>query len=129
MLKHLFRLWIAAGALAGLLGVAMGAYAAHAPVNEAAKAMLHSGFEMQLWHALALVAVGIWVRTGGGVLAHWAGAAFLLGLLGFCGGVYSLALFDLRLAMVAPTGGTLLMLGWALLGLSALRAPAWRAGA
>jgi uncharacterized membrane protein YgdD (TMEM256/DUF423 family) len=124
MHKHLFQLWIAVGAAAGLLGVAMGAYAAHAPVNEAAKAMLHSGFEMQLWHALALVATGIWVRTCGGVLAHWAGAAFLLGLLGFCGGVYSLALFDLRLPMVAPTGGTLLMLGWALLGLSAMRAKA-----
>jgi uncharacterized membrane protein YgdD (TMEM256/DUF423 family) len=124
MRNHLFRLWIAAGAAAGLLSVAMGAYAAHAPVDPSAKAMLHSGFEMQLWHALALVATGIWVRTGGGALAHWAGAAFLLGLLGFCSGVYSLALFDLRLPMVAPTGGTLLMLGWALLGLSALRARA-----
>ena len=122
MRQHLFRLWIVAGAAAGLLGVAMAAFAAHANLDPAARAILHSAVEMQLWHALALVAVGLWVRTGAGVLAHFAGAAFLLGLLGFCGGIYSLALLDIRLPMLAPTGGTALMLGWALLGLSALRA-------
>ena len=70
----------------------------------------------------ALVAAGIWVRTGAGALANWAAGAFLLGLLGFCGAIYCQALLGLRLPMVAPTGGTLLMIGWALLGLSALRA-------
>ncbi len=123
MRQHLFRIWIAAGAAAGLLGVAMAAFAAHAPLEPAARAMLHSGVEMQLWHALALVGAGIWVRTGGGALAEWAGAAFLLGLLGFCGAIYALVLLDVRLPMLAPTGGSLLMIGWALLGLSAFRAP------
>lgn len=122
MRKPLFRLWIAAGAVAGLLGVAMAAMTAHAKLDPAALAILHSAVEMQLWHALALVAVGIWVRSGGGILAEWAGGAFLLGLIGFCGGLYCAALLNVRLAMVAPAGGTLLMIGWALLGLSALRA-------
>jgi uncharacterized membrane protein YgdD (TMEM256/DUF423 family) len=122
MRQPLFRLWIAAGSAAGLLGVAMAAFTAHAQIDPEARTRLHSADEMQLWHALALVGVGLWVRAGGGALAEWAGAAFLLGLIGFCGGVYCLALLDLRLPMVAPTGGTLLMIGWALLGLSALRA-------
>ena len=122
MQYSLFRLWIAVGAAAGLLGVAMAAFAAHAPMDPAERTLLHSAVEMQLWHALALVAAGIWVRTGAGALANWAAGAFLLGLLGFCGAIYCQALLGLRLPMVAPTGGTLLMIGWALLGLSALRA-------
>ena len=122
MQHSLFRLWIAVGAAAGLLGVAMAAFAAHAPMDPTVRTLLHSAVEMQLWHALALVAAGIWVRTGAGALANWAAGAFLLGLLGFCGAIYCQALLGLRLPMVAPTGGTLLMIGWALLGLSALRA-------
>lgn len=127
MRQYLFRLWIAAGAAAGLLGVAMAAFTSHASVDPVARAMLHSAVEMQFWHALALIAVGVWARmgdgrVGAGILAHWAGGALLLGMLGFCGGIYSLALLGIRLPMVAPAGGTLLMIGWALFGLSALRA-------
>ncbi len=43
-----------------------------------------------------------------------------MGLVLFCGAVYALALGGVRLGMVAPVGGTLLMVGWALLGLSAV---------
>jgi uncharacterized membrane protein YgdD (TMEM256/DUF423 family) len=114
------RLWIALGALAGLLAVAMAALAAHALPDPAARPIAASGIEMQGWHALALLAVGLWAPRGG-LLAHLAGAAFVLGMLGFCGAVYALALSGVRLGPLAPTGGTLLMLGWALLGLSALR--------
>jgi uncharacterized membrane protein YgdD (TMEM256/DUF423 family) len=77
---------------------------------------------MQGWHALALLATGLWAPRGGR-LAHAAGATFAFGLLAFCAGVYAIAFAGLRLPMVAPTGGTLLMLGWLLLGLSALRRP------
>ncbi len=114
------RLWIGLGALAGLLAVAMGAVAAHALPDPAALPIAASGVQMQGWHARALLAVGLWAPRGG-VLAHLAGAAFVLGLLAFCGAVYALALRGVHLGPLAPTGGTLLMLGWALLGLSALR--------
>ncbi len=66
------------------------------------------------------MACGLWVRRGG-ALADWAGAAFTLGLLAFCGAVYALALGGVRIGPLAPVGGTLLMLGWLLLALSALR--------
>ena len=52
-------------------------------------------------------------------MADGAGAAFALGTLLFCGSLYSHALYALDLGIVAPIGGTLLMLGWMLLGLSA----------
>lgn len=120
------RLWIALGSLAGLGAVAMAAAAAHAlpqRLDARAMEMVRSAVQMQGWHALALVASGIWAERRTGVarrLAQGAGTAFLAGMLLFCGAVYALALGGLGSGPVAPTGGTALMLGWLLLGLSAL---------
>lgn len=112
------RTWIGLGALAGLTAVAMAALAAHGP-GGAAPAAVQSGIEMQGWHALALLACGLWAPHGGR-LANWAGTAFTLGIVLFCSGVYAFGFGITELAMMAPIGGTLLMVGWALLGVSAL---------
>jgi uncharacterized membrane protein YgdD (TMEM256/DUF423 family) len=114
------RLWIGLGALAGLLAVAMAAVTVHAAPDETAREVAHSAVEMQGWHALALLGTGLWAPRGGR-LADLAGAAFVLGMLAFCGAVYALAFAGVHLGLLAPTGGTLLMLGWALLGASAIR--------
>jgi len=116
------RLWIGLGALAGLTAVAMAALAAHGVpwLDPPAQRMLHNALQMHGWHALALLACGLWAPRGGR-LVDWAGAAFSLGLLLFCGAVYALVLVGLHIAMLAPIGGMLLMLGWALLGLSTFR--------
>lgn len=123
------RVWIILGGLAGLTAVAMEATAAHAlapRIGPASLELVRSANQMLGWHALALVLCGVWAERvgsqGAGRLAHVAGAAFTLGILGFCGSLYLIALGGLRLPGVAPTGGVLLMLGWLLLGLSAL----WR---
>jgi uncharacterized membrane protein YgdD (TMEM256/DUF423 family) len=116
------RLWIGLGALAGLLAVAMAAITAHAISDDVARQVAHSGVEIQAWHALALFATGLWVRRGGR-LASLAGASFALGLVAFCGAVYLLAFYGVRTGPLAPIGGFLLMLGWALVGISAVRSP------
>jgi uncharacterized membrane protein YgdD (TMEM256/DUF423 family) len=54
-------------------------------------------------------------------LAHFAAAAFLAGMILFCGAVWAGALMGQSLGPIAPSGGMLLMLGWALLALAALR--------
>jgi len=124
------RRWIGLGALAGLLAVAMAALAAHGleAIGPARLTMLHNANQMQGWHALALLFCGLWAPRGGR-LADAAGAAFTLGLLLFCGAVDTLALTGtspalggLSLGVLAPIGGSLLMLGWALLLVSAWRA-------
>lgn len=115
------RLWMAIGALAGLSAVAMAALTAHGleGLDPAAQQMVRSALEMHGWHALVLLACGLWAPRGGR-LADAAGAAFTTGLVAFCGAVYSLALDGIRLPLVAPIGGTLLMVGWLLLCLSIL---------
>lgn len=124
-------MWIVLGGLAGLTAVAMEAAAAHAlapRIGVSSLGLVRGANQMLGWHALALVLSGIWAeRVGGqgaGRLAHVAGAAFTVGVLGFCGSLYLIALAGLQLPGAAPTGGVFLMLGWLLLGLSALyRAP------
>jgi uncharacterized membrane protein YgdD (TMEM256/DUF423 family) len=116
------RVWIGLGAAAGLVAVAMAAVAAHAPVTAAQAQMLRDGVQMQGWHALALLGAGLFARTarGGRFWLRWAGLAFAAGMLLFCGDIYLLVFAGVHLA-VAPAGGLLLMGGWALLGIAALR--------
>jgi uncharacterized membrane protein YgdD (TMEM256/DUF423 family) len=114
------RIWVALGALAGLGAVALSAYATHAGLDPMAEKILRAGVQMQGWHALALLFCGAWGARGG-IWTTLAGAAYVLGLLLFCSAVYSLALAGRSLGVAAPIGGSLLMVGWALLFVSALR--------
>jgi uncharacterized membrane protein YgdD (TMEM256/DUF423 family) len=117
------RLWLALGALAGLGTVALSAWAAHAlpqRLNPARLASVQSALQIQGLHALALLAVGV-LTEGRGGLVTWAGAAFAIGLLMFCGAVYASAIGGVSLGRVAPLGGGVLMLGWLLLLVAALR--------
>ena len=120
--SRVHRLWIGLGGLFGAAGVGMAAAAAHAMAGlpPAALRAVESGVQIQGWHALALVACGVWARDRGG-LAHWAAAAFAVGTVLFCAAVYAFGLAGVSLDAVAPTGGLLLMLGWLLLAASALR--------
>jgi uncharacterized membrane protein YgdD (TMEM256/DUF423 family) len=100
----------------------MAAFAAHGISNDTSLRIVGSGVQMQGWHALALLGTGLWAPRGGR-LADAAGAAFAVGsVLLFCGAVYSLALAGVSWGLLAPVGGILLMIGWVLLGASALRA-------
>jgi uncharacterized membrane protein YgdD (TMEM256/DUF423 family) len=101
--------------------VAMAAFAAHGIADPTAQRIVNSGVQMQGWHALALLGTALWAPRGG-MLAHVAGLAFTMGTVLFCGAVYSLGLAGISWGILAPTGGILLMLGWLLLGASALRA-------
>src|SRR5579875_818019 len=98
-----YRGWVALGAVVGLLAVAAAPAAARTRGSAA---------QMLGWHALALVALGLWGAQGG-TLTHVAGALFTLGLVLFCGAVYVPLLGGPFLGMTAPVGGVALMIGWA----------------
>jgi len=106
---------IAFAALNGAVAVAVGAAAAHAAAPEA-RALLRTGSDYQLWHALALLLTALLLdRVDGWAarLARAAAAAFALGMP-----LFSLSLYWAALggrAVLAPFGGTLLILGWIML--------------
>ena len=109
------RFWRLVAAALGLTAVALAAAAAHAIADPKAALSVERAAIMQLIHAVLLVYLaslpGSWIR-----LARW---ATLLGLVLFCGGIYTKYFAEIVSAgALAPTGGVMLMLGWTLLGLS-----------
>jgi len=115
----LAKAWLALGALYGLLGVALGAFGAHALKARLAGDLLptwRTAVEYHFWHALALVLVGVLALQRPGTALNVAGGAFALGVLIFSGSLYALALSGVRaLGAVTPIGGVLLLVGWAAL--------------
>ncbi len=118
--------YLALGALYGFLGVACGAFGAHALRTRLSGDMLavwKTAVEYQMFHALTLLAVGLLLRAGGSsTLLNVSGACFTGGVLLFSGSLYALALSGVRvLGAITPLGGLLFLIGWALLLLVALR--------
>lgn len=120
------RFFVIVGSLAALLGVAAGAFGAHALRQRMTPDMLavfETGVRYQLVHALALLAVA-WACTrwpGRAVAAS--GAFFMAGIVLFSGSLYLLALTGIRsFGAVTPVGGLAFMLGWACLAWSAVLA-------
>ena len=108
--------WLALAALFGFLGVAFGAFGAHALRARLSSDMLRvweTAVNYQFWHALALLAVGILVLRGSSAWLPAAGSLFALGVLLFSGSLYALALSGVRgLGAITPVGGVLLLGGW-----------------
>jgi uncharacterized membrane protein YgdD (TMEM256/DUF423 family) len=119
------RALIGAGALLGLIGVAAGAFGAHAireRVTPERRDTWKTAADYELWHALATIASGlIAVRWASGAAAV-AGWCFVAGIVLFSGSLYALALTDRRrLGAITPFGGVLLLIGWAFLIIAAIR--------
>ena len=119
------RIWLAAGALFGLLAVVAGAAGTHAlrdALDADALRVFETAARFQMYHALALLAVGLLAIRRRSLALNVAGALFALGTLLFSGSLYALALSGVGvLGAVAPVGGVCLMAGWAALAIAALR--------
>jgi uncharacterized membrane protein YgdD (TMEM256/DUF423 family) len=112
------RVLILLASLSGLLGVGLSAAAAHI-----AGGNLTTAAQFLLFHAPALLALAALVTAGvlHPMLAQIAGYVLVLGLILFCGDLSRRAFSGMALfPRAAPTGGILLMLGWLLVGISAL---------
>ncbi|MFB6273807.1 MAG: DUF423 domain-containing protein [Salinibacter sp.] len=120
-MTHLF---VGLGALAAGLGVALGAFGAHGLEGRVLPDRLETfrtGVEYQMYHALALLAVGWAAAQGWAPLCHWAGYCFLAGIVIFSGSLYLLVLTDTSwLGAVTPLGGVAFIMGWALLAWAAI---------
>jgi uncharacterized membrane protein YgdD (TMEM256/DUF423 family) len=115
------RLWMGLGGLAGALGVAGSAAAAHGASLD--PPLLETAARMQLIHAPALLGVAWLTDRLGGAWPALAGLGFLLGMLLFCGTLGARAFGYLAQPPgLAPAGGMAFMAGWLLLAISALAA-------
>jgi uncharacterized membrane protein YgdD (TMEM256/DUF423 family) len=122
------RFFLTLGAASALVAVVAGAFGAHALRARLSPDLLEvfeTAARYQMYHALALLAVGLVlsrVSVGGGAWLGAAGWLFLAGTLLFSGSLYALALSGVRwLGAVTPFGGAAFILGWALLAVGVWR--------
>ena len=121
------RTFLAAGAIAAFLAVALGAFGAHALKSRLAPEMLavwHTGIEYHVFHALGLLAVGIVaIHLPDSTLLRWSGWLMLAGIVLFSGSLYILALSGERwIGAVTPVGGLAFLTAWVLFLAAVLKA-------
>jgi uncharacterized membrane protein YgdD (TMEM256/DUF423 family) len=115
------RRLVTTGAVLAGLAVALGAFGAHAlqgRIGADAFGWWHTAVEYQMWHALAVVALGLsgfrWARV-----PAW---LFVGGSVVFSGTLYAIALGAPRLlGAVTPLGGLAIIAGWLVLAVRAAR--------
>jgi uncharacterized membrane protein YgdD (TMEM256/DUF423 family) len=119
------RLFFALGSASALVAVATGAFGAHglrARLSPDLLAVFETAARYQMYHALALLAVGWAVIRWPGPWPVRAGWLFAVGTLVFSGSLYALALSGMRwLGAVTPLGGLAFLAGWTCLLLGMLR--------
>lgn len=130
------RQWIITGAILAALAVVFGAFGAHGlesrletvygnqektiaghtvPATYKYLQDFKTGAEYHMYHALALLALGIAAAQQTEIrkshrIAAW---CFVLGIVLFSGSLYVLVLSGLRwLGAITPIGGTLMIIGW-----------------
>ena len=103
-------------ALACGLSVAIAAYASHAAQGQA-RERLALAAALAFGHGLAVLAT----QSRRGAWARLVRIAFAVGIVLFSGSLVGAALFAAP-TMLAPVGGSVLMLGWGILAIDFLRA-------
>jgi len=138
--------WLMTGAVVAGLAVAAGAFGAHGldrqfyekyagqtyekkvgttvvsqvPLAQKYLADFKTGAEYQMYHGLALLAVGLLAQTRPSRRLTIAGVCFVAGVVGFSGGLYAYTLSGEKWIgqFIVPVGGILFLVGWAALALA-----------
>ncbi len=120
------RYFLTFAALSGFITVTLGAFAAHAlkhQLSAESLAVFRTGVDYQMFHALALLAVGLLLKQQGETrLLKLSGCAFICGTVLFSGSLYALALgAPHAMGIITPLGGLGFLTGWLALTVSAWR--------
>ena len=120
--------WITVGAIFGGLSVALGAFGAHALKDAWAShperlAWFETGAKYEMYHAIAIILVGLVALQSPTWCTRLAGIAFSVGILLFSGSLYLLAFTEVRvLGAITPFGGVGFLIGWVALAIAGWKA-------
>ena len=119
------RVLIMAGGILGLLGVVAGAMGVHAlrdVLDAKALNTFETGVRFQMYHALALLAVGSLAGRWKTGFIKLSGVLFTAGVVLFSGSLFILAITGIGVfGAIAPLGGLSLMAAWTSLIVGAIR--------
>ena len=114
------------GGVCAALGVAFGAFGAHALkpyIDPGMFSVYQTGVHYHLFHALGLFAVAFCAsHLPHSSLIRWSGWLMFTGIVIFSGSLYILSITGIRgWGMVTPVGGLTLIVSWVLLALALVR--------
>ncbi|RYY99310.1 MAG: DUF423 domain-containing protein [Chitinophagaceae bacterium] len=125
------KTFLALGSILAGLGVVLGAFGAHGLkkyVGPETITTYQTGVQYQMYHAFALLLVGILFDRFHQGLLGWAGWCFLVGILLFSGSLYALSALKAKevvgvsgIGIITPFGGLFFIAGWILLVIALLR--------
>ena len=125
------KIFLILGAVLGGLGVALGAFGAHALkliLSPDQLQTFETGVRYQFYHSFALLATGIIYGHFTNKQVKLAGVFFLIGIILFSGSLYLLTFLKLNgdvglkgLGILTPIGGVFFILGWLLLLIGIMR--------
>lgn len=119
------RFFLSFAAFSGFLSVCLGAFAAHGLKHQISAESLvvwQTGVQYQMYHAFALLAVGLLYQRDASKALKLGGLAFILGSFVFSGSLYALALGAPKFVGIStPFGGLSFLLGWAALFVHCVR--------
>jgi uncharacterized membrane protein YgdD (TMEM256/DUF423 family) len=125
------KLFLIIASFLAALAVALGAFGAHGLkkiVDAETVAIYQTGVQYQMYHALALLALGILAERFSSSLVHYAGFLFIGGIVLFSGSLYMVASLKAMnnavptaIRIMTPIGGALFVLGWVLLFIALIK--------
>lgn len=125
------KLFLILGSVFGGLGVMLGAFGAHGLkqlVGPETVGTFQTGVQYQMYHAFALLIVGILYERMPHAFLNWAGGLFVGGIILFSGSLYLLAALKAAnkvglsgVGIITPIGGLLFIAGWLLLLMAFLK--------
>jgi uncharacterized membrane protein YgdD (TMEM256/DUF423 family) len=118
------RIFLLAGAVAGFVAVAFGAFGAHGLRSRLSPDMLavfETGVRYHMYHALALLLTAALAGRADSRAVVAAGWLFVAGIVLFSGSLYLLAVTGMTmLGAITPFGGVAFLAGWICLAVAAL---------
>jgi uncharacterized membrane protein YgdD (TMEM256/DUF423 family) len=125
------KIFLIIGTVLGGLSVALGAFGAHGLkklVTAESVATYQTGVQYQMYHAIALLFIGLLSERYYSSLLNYAGFLFLAGIVLFSGSLYMIVSLNAMnkavptgVGIITPIGGLLFIAGWALLLLGILK--------
>jgi len=121
----MIKFWLISAAISGFLSVALGALGAHSLKNildEYGRSIYEKAVLYQMFHTIALFAVGVLQHLTKDTSFSIAGWGFWIGILLFSGSLYGLATTGIKwLGVITPIGGIAFLFGWFWLVLTIIR--------
>jgi uncharacterized membrane protein YgdD (TMEM256/DUF423 family) len=123
--------FVVTGAVFGAIAVTLGAFGAHGLekiVPAETVKTFQTGVQYQMYHALALLLIGILYDRCSQRFVKIAGTFFIIGIILFSGSLYLLTTFKAtetvgleKFGLITPFGGVFFIAGWLFLFISAVK--------